>query len=346
MPSAAITRRLIIELATAPGRLRQRPLLVPRASWLWQQTAHLLVPRLPEFGAVRRRRPVAWRILGRVRRCGLGPAPSRASRPGWPSADGGDAPRARGATWPGCSTSTLPTGPSGWRRGSSNQTISERWQERRRRPRRRARPAMAGRAVAPPRRMRRQSDGRHPTLEPCSRCSTRSGIGLAGTRASLPASRGTCSACRRCPRCTWSCCSASGAHVDLHLYVLNPCREFWFDDRRTSGASPTWHCARRDGDHHEAGNRLLAAWGQPDEVGAEPAGRRRRTTGLVAEDAHFTAVRIGTSVLGALQDAILEHRPSWRQARSPGWPTTAAWRCTCATRSRANSRCCTIGCSR
>ncbi|MBS1170262.1 MAG: exodeoxyribonuclease gamma subunit [Burkholderiaceae bacterium] len=48
--------------------------------------------------------------------------------------------------------------------------------------------------------------------------------------------------------------------MDLHLYLLNPCREYWFDivDQRHLG----YLKAKGLADHHETGNRLLAAWGK------------------------------------------------------------------------------------
>ena len=53
---------------------------------------------------------------------------------------------------------------------------------------------------------------------------------------------------------------AAGQATDVHLYLLNPCREYWFDI-----VSPRLHArlaARGRLAHHETGHRLLAAWGQ------------------------------------------------------------------------------------
>ena len=45
-----------------------------------------------------------------------------------------------------------------------------------------------------------------------------------------PAARAcTCSACRRCRRCTSRCCRGSAGCIEVHVYALNPCREYWFD---------------------------------------------------------------------------------------------------------------------
>ncbi|HEX4510869.1 MAG TPA: exodeoxyribonuclease V subunit gamma, partial [Burkholderiaceae bacterium] len=51
-----------------------------------------------------------------------------------------------------------------------------------------------------------------------------------------------------------------GRRMALHLYVSDPCREYWFDvvDRRRLA----WLATRGQVDHHEIGNRLLASWGR------------------------------------------------------------------------------------
>lgn len=89
--------------------------------------------------------------------------------------------------------------------------------------------------------------------------------------------------------------------VDLRLYLLNPCREYWFDivaPRRLA-----WLAAQGRVGHHEVGNRLLAAWG----------GQTRAHLGLVldadvattVDDADFVPAG-GTTLLARVQDAILE----------------------------------------
>jgi exodeoxyribonuclease V gamma subunit len=50
-----------------------------------------------------------------------------------------------------------------------------------------------------------------------------------------------------------------GEWMQVHLYALNPCREYWFeivDPKRLSRL-----VVRGEADHHEVGNRLLASWG-------------------------------------------------------------------------------------
>src|SRR5574338_678492 len=48
--------------------------------------------------------------------------------------------------------------------------------------------------------------------------------------------------------------------MDLHLYVVNPCREYWFEivDRKRLA----WLEARQQDIYQEVGNGLLAAWGR------------------------------------------------------------------------------------
>ena len=95
-----------------------------------------------------------------------------------------------------------------------------------------------------------------------------------------------------------------GRWIDVHLYVLNPCQEYWFDlvDRRRLS-----HLAARGraSGLEEEGNRLLAAWGTQTQVQidslVELCGE-----GAV-DDAHFVPAA-GQSLLAQLQNAILELR--------------------------------------
>jgi exodeoxyribonuclease V gamma subunit len=92
-----------------------------------------------------------------------------------------------------------------------------------------------------------------------------------------------------------------GRHVELHLYALNPCREFWFEvvDRRRLA----WLSLRGEADYHEEGNRLLAAWGRPAQshlgLLVDAAGD------ALVDDARFEPAGAPT-LLGQLQDAILD----------------------------------------
>ncbi|ATE62226.1 exodeoxyribonuclease V subunit gamma [Thauera sinica] len=88
--------------------------------------------------------------------------------------------------------------------------------------------------------------------------------------------------------------------VEVRLYVLNPCREYWFeivDARRLS-----WLASRQQDMFHETGNRLLAAWGRQTQahIGLLFDGERE-----VQEEAAF-APHPGKHVLARLQNAILD----------------------------------------
>ncbi|MFT3760487.1 exodeoxyribonuclease V subunit gamma [Thauera sp.] len=88
--------------------------------------------------------------------------------------------------------------------------------------------------------------------------------------------------------------------VEVRLYVLNPCREFWFDivdPRRLS-----WLAARQQDMFFETGNSLLAAWGK----------QTRAHIGLLFEGEHAVeeeavfAPHPGRHLLARLQNAILD----------------------------------------
>ncbi len=99
--------------------------------------------------------------------------------------------------------------------------------------------------------------------------------------------------------------------ADAHLYLLNPCREFWFDivDARRFN----YLKARSQEDYHETGNSLLAAWGK----------QTQSTLKLLFDDdalcshesSHFSTNRESvqpSSLLAEVQDAILELRNAER----------------------------------
>lgn len=93
--------------------------------------------------------------------------------------------------------------------------------------------------------------------------------------------------------------------IDVHVYVLNPCREFWFDliDARRLG----WLAAHgRERGAAEEGNRLLAAWGTQAQVHIE---QLVEAGGEGAVDDAAFAPAPGTSLLAQLQNALLELRP-------------------------------------
>lgn len=92
-----------------------------------------------------------------------------------------------------------------------------------------------------------------------------------------------------------------GQLVDVHLYVLNPCQEYWFeliDRRRLSHLAVLGRA-----EHQEEGNRLLAAWGRQTQAHVD---------GLVdsagpgtTDDADFQRHDADT-LLDRLQNSILE----------------------------------------
>ncbi len=92
-----------------------------------------------------------------------------------------------------------------------------------------------------------------------------------------------------------------GQLVDVHVYVLNPCQEFWFeliDRRRLSYLAVLGRT-----EHQEEGNRLLAAWGRQTQAHVD---------GLVdsagpgtTDDADFVRSDTNT-LLSHLQNAILQ----------------------------------------
>ncbi|MCL2590852.1 MAG: exodeoxyribonuclease V subunit gamma [Betaproteobacteria bacterium] len=88
--------------------------------------------------------------------------------------------------------------------------------------------------------------------------------------------------------------------VDVQLYVLNPCREYWFDivdARRLS-----WLVRRQRNLFHETGNRLLAAWGKQAQVLIESLFEGENP---VLENAEFTP-HPGSHLLARLQNAFLD----------------------------------------
>ncbi len=92
-----------------------------------------------------------------------------------------------------------------------------------------------------------------------------------------------------------------GRVTELHLYVLNPCREYWFeliDRRRLSHLA-----ARGQAQGHEEGHRLLAAWGKQTQSHVDLLVDH---CGEAAEDdSHFEPASADT-LLAKVQNAILD----------------------------------------
>lgn len=92
-----------------------------------------------------------------------------------------------------------------------------------------------------------------------------------------------------------------GRLVDVQLYVLNPCQEFWFEliDRRRLGHLAATGRAQ----HQEEGNRLLAAWGRQTQAHVD--GLVDSAGELATDDADFRRHN-GSTLLARVQNAVLD----------------------------------------
>ncbi len=92
-----------------------------------------------------------------------------------------------------------------------------------------------------------------------------------------------------------------GQWIDLRLYVVNPCREYWVeavDARRLS-----YLVARQRAGHHETGNRLLAAWGKQTQAHIDLL--FQQDSSAMVEEADFVPTE-GATLLQRIQNAILD----------------------------------------
>ena len=92
-----------------------------------------------------------------------------------------------------------------------------------------------------------------------------------------------------------------GRWIDLHVYALNPCQQYWFevvDPRRLAHLAASGRAG-----HHESGNRLLAGWGQ--QAQAQLAGLVDACGDAVIDDEHYTPHPSDTR-LAALHNALLD----------------------------------------
>lgn len=98
--------------------------------------------------------------------------------------------------------------------------------------------------------------------------------------------------------------SQLGSRVELHLYVLNPCSDFWYDivDRKQMSNL----VAGGKADYHEVGNRLLASWGKQTQ--AQLALLHAETPFASAHEFFVPAAGDNPSLLARVQDAILYRR--------------------------------------
>ena len=328
VPSAAITRRLIIELARRQGVCANVNFSY-LARWLWQQTdaAGARLPESAQFDAD----VFAWRILAAFEDAAWSAAQPRLSA--WLAQADAVMRHELARRVAGLFDQYLTYRPEWLEAWFRNETVAL----PRRRRRRRARPAMAGRAVAPP---RRRDGQRRPPSDP--------GAAGAARRARHRPGRHR-HAARQRPRVLPAddAAGAPGAAAAAGHARRPACLRAQPEPgvlvRRRRPRRLAWLAARGEADVPRAGQPPARRLGPADAVGAGPAGRRRRPTawsttplraGRLRQRARRAAGR------GAGDDA------SSRPARWPRWPATAASRCTSATRSRASSRCCTTACSR
>ena len=288
VPSAAITRRLIVEIAQARGVCANTRFSY-LASWLWQQGRRLL-PALEEespFDAD----VLAWRIFSVFADTEWVAAQPRLAdylehadlvmrhelavrvaalfdqyltyRPDWLEAWLAGEPAIPGPL-------------------AADTADDQRWQA-----------ALWRRLAA-----ETGGTGRHPALALLEALDAR-GHGLAGTGALPRSAHVFCLPAM--PPVHLQLLQRLGSHVDLHLYALNPSREFWFEvvePRRLA-----YLAARGAHEYHELGNHLLAAWGRQaqSQLGllVDAAGE------ALVDDARFVASG-RSSLLGQVQDAILD----------------------------------------
>ncbi len=106
--------------------------------------------------------------------------------------------------------------------------------------------------------------------------------------------------------------------VQVHVYVLNPCQEYWFEliePRRLSHLAARGH--PQDTAHQEVGHRLLATWGRQTQAMIDGLVDSMDSASLVptSDEASFLPLP-GDSLLARLHNSVLE-----LQEPAPGaWP--------------------------
>ena len=92
-----------------------------------------------------------------------------------------------------------------------------------------------------------------------------------------------------------------GKHRDIQLYLLNPCKEYWFDivaQRRLS-----YLAVQGSLQHHDVGNRLLASWGRQTQAQIDLV--FETDVAATVDDSGFVANPY-PCLLAQLQNAMLE----------------------------------------
>ncbi len=93
--------------------------------------------------------------------------------------------------------------------------------------------------------------------------------------------------------------------IDLRVYLLNPCRQYWFeivDGKRLSSLTLQGH-----EEHHETGNQLLASWGKQTQAQIELL-LSETASEVIVDDSRFRTNHHHT-LLAALQNSILDMEP-------------------------------------
>lgn len=107
-----------------------------------------------------------------------------------------------------------------------------------------------------------------------------------------------------------------GQLIDIELYVLNPCREYWFDIVDPKRLA---YLANSQKDlYHETGNTLLASWGKQTRASLESM--HDRLDAIDTEQDEFISNAesgVRQTVLSHLQDAILDLRELEPASLSP-----------------------------
>ena len=107
---------------------------------------------------------------------------------------------------------------------------------------------------------------------------------------------------------------SASTRMDIHLYMLSPCREFWADTRSPRERACAASDEAADG-YYEEGNELLSYWGRPardmQAMLAEELG-----VGAPDDDATYGEPEAGTR-LGVVQGDILELRSAAESPPSP-----------------------------
>lgn len=107
--------------------------------------------------------------------------------------------------------------------------------------------------------------------------------------------------------------------LDVHIYGLNPCREFWFDIVAEARVDALALAEKID--FQEVGNPLLAAWGRQSQAHLHTLHELTETR--AAQDDAIYEPNPGSHWVAALQNAMLDLR-EWPQVPSASGPLGAS----------------------